>query len=313
MLHEHRSPPPNRATTPMSADPRPWARLNACFADPEVDEVLVNGMAAVYVERNGVLYHQGVGWPAGEIERVVQHAIAPLGLSFDRAHPVVDARLHDGSRLHAVAPPVAIDGPYLSVRRFRTRALTLDDFGFDTAQTERVRHAVESGHSILVSGGTSTGKTSLLNVLAECIPDAARVVTIEENAELRLGCAHVVRLEARPANGEGAGAVSVRQLVRAALRMRPDRLVVGEVRGGEAYDLVQALNTGHSGMMATVHANSPERAIDRLVDLAAQSGTGSPLDRARIASSIAVIIQLERVHGTRRVAAIREWSEDRAW
>lgn len=266
--------------------------------------MLVNGASAVYVERCGVLHRFGAGWPPGEIERVVQHAVAPLGLSFDRAHPIVDARLADGSRLHAVAPPVALDGPYLSVRRFRTRTLNLEAFGFDAAQGAALRRAVATGQSILVSGGTSTGKTSLLNVLGEFIPDDERIVTIEENAELRLRSPHVVRLEARPPNAEGAGAVSVRELVRAALRMRPDRLVVGEVRGGEAYDLVQALNTGHSGMMATVHANSPERAVDRLVDLAAQSGTGKPLDRARIAASFGVIIQLERSAGRRQVASI---------
>ncbi|MGB2758270.1 MAG: ATPase, T2SS/T4P/T4SS family [Acidimicrobiia bacterium] len=294
------SAPPHMQTH----DPRPWALLNACFADPEVDEVLVNGADSVFVERSGILYRLGAGWSEGEIERVVQYAIAPLGLSFDRAHPIVDARLPDGSRLHGVAAPVAIDGPYLSVRRFRTRSLSLVDFGFDQAAATHVEDAVRNGATILVSGGTSTGKTSLLNVLASFIPTAERIVSIEENAELRLRSPHVVRLEARPANADGIGAVPVRELVRAALRMRPDRLIVGEVRGGEAYDLVQALNTGHAGMMTTVHANSPEMAIDRLVDLAAQARVGVPMNRGRVARSVSLVVQLERVGGRRRVAAV---------
>ncbi len=289
----------------MSPEPRPWSRLEACFADPTVDEVLVNGRDAVYVERDGTLERFSDGWPEGEVERVVQLAIAPLGLSFDRAHPVVDARLGDGSRVHAVGAPVALDGPYLCVRRFQARALDPESFGIDAQQAALLQFAVSSGYSILISGGTSTGKTTLLNLLARWIPPAARVVTIEENAELQLQSPHVVRMEARPGNTDGAGEVSVRALVRAALRMRPDRLVVGEVRGLEAYDLLQALNTGHAGCMATVHANNPEGAIDRLVDLAAQAQVGTPLVRQRVADAFDLIIQLTRIEGHRRIAGIR--------
>lgn len=283
----------------------PWARLAAYFSDAEVDEVLVNGATAVYVERGGVLHPRGDGWSSDEIQRVVQHAVAPLGLSFDRAHPIVDARLPDGSRLHAVAPPVALDGPYLSVRRFRTRVRTLEHFGVGAALADRLRSVVSEGASMLVAGGTSTGKSTLLNILASFIPHDQRVVTIEENAELRLHAPHVVRLEARTANAEGAGAVSVRELVRAAMRMRPDRIVVGEVRGPEAYDLLQALNTGHSGVVATIHANDPASALVRLGDLVSEAGEVAHIAASRAEQAFDVVVQVGRQAGARRIVDVR--------
>jgi pilus assembly protein CpaF len=222
---------------------------------------------------------------------------------------MVDARLPDGSRLHAVIPPLAVDGPCVTIRRFGARVVELDDFGLDGAAARFVQRSVRAGWNLLVAGATSAGKTTLLNALSRAIPHAERVVTIEETAELRLAQPHVVRLEARPANAEGIGAVSVRELVRAALRMRPDRLVVGEVRGGEALDMLQALNTGHDGSMSTIHANGTADALTRLETLVLMADSGLPLAavRAQMASCIdAVVFVVRRPHGARRVEAIAE-------
>ena len=207
--------------------------LEPLLADPGVTEVMVNGPGRAYVERHGELLPVALDLEAPAIVRLVERIVAPLGLRIDRASPMVDARLPDGSRLHAVIPPLAIDGPCVTIRRFGARAVPLDDFGVGAAVAAMLGWAVAAGWNLLVSGGTSAGKTTLLNALSRAIPPGERVVTIEETAELQLAQPHVVRLEARPANAEGAGGVTVRQLVRAALRMRPDRLVVGEVRGGE--------------------------------------------------------------------------------
>jgi pilus assembly protein CpaF len=222
---------------------------------------------------------------------------------------MVDARLPDGSRLHAVIPPLAIDGPYVTIRRFGTRAIPLDAFGLGEAPSTFLGWAVNAGWNLLVAGGTSAGKTTLLNALSGTIPAADRIVTIEETAELRLAQPHVVRLEARPPNAEGAGAVGVRELVRAALRMRPDRLVVGEVRGAEALDMLQALNTGHDGSMSTIHANGPADALSRLETLVLLADAGLPLAavRAQVVASVdAVVFLARRAGGIRRVEAIAE-------
>jgi pilus assembly protein CpaF len=222
---------------------------------------------------------------------------------------MVDARLADGSRLHAVIPPLAVDGPCVTIRRFGTRAITLGEFGVDGAAATFLRWTVAAGWNLLVAGATSAGKTTLLNALSQSIPHSERVVTIEETAELRLAQPHVVRLEARPPNAEGAGGVTVRALVRAALRMRPDRLVVGEVRAGEALDMLQALNTGHDGSMCTIHANGPVDALARLETLVLLADSGLPLPavRAQVASSIDAVVFVARGrHGDRRVEAIAE-------
>ena len=208
--------------------------LEPLLADPEVSEVMLNGPGRAYVERAGRLEVVELDLDAGGIVRLVERVVAPLGLRLDRASPMVDARLADGSRLHALIPPLALDGPCVTIRRFRARPVDLDAFGATGAPGAFLRWTVAAGWNLLISGGTSAGKTTLLNSLSAAIPAGERVVTIEETAELRLAQPHVVRLEARPPNAEGAGAVSVRALVRAALRMRPDRIVVGEVRGGEA-------------------------------------------------------------------------------
>jgi pilus assembly protein CpaF len=220
---------------------------------------------------------------------------------------MVDARLPDGSRLHAVAPPVAVEGTCLAIRRFGARPFPLQAFGLGGDDAALLRRAVRSGWNLLVSGGTGAGKTSLLNSLSAAVPDRERIVTIEETAELRLAHPHVVRLEARPPNAEGAGAVSVRDLVRAGLRLRPDRLIVGEVRGPEAFDMLQALNTGHAGSLGTIHANGTVDALARLETLVLLAGTGLPpaAVRAQIGASVTAVVHVaRRPGGARRVTAI---------
>lgn len=283
------------------------------LADPEVTEVMINGPGRAWVERAGRLEPVDLALSSSDIERIVERVVAPLGLRCDRSTPVVDARLPDGSRLHAVLPPVALDGPYVTIRRFRALALPLEAFGPDVHLHRLVRWAVQAGWNMLVSGGTSSGKTTLLNTLSAWLPVADRIVTIEETAELRLAQPHVVRLEARPANAEGAGAVTMRDLVRTALRMRPERIVVGEVRGPEALDMIEALNTGHDGSLSTIHANGPAEALLRLETLALRAGVDLP-SRAihqHVTSSIDAVIQVARApEGERRIVAASEVGVD---
>ena len=283
--------------------------LEPLLADPAVTEVMLNGPGRAYVERRGTIEPVALGLDAPTIVALVERVVAPLGLRLDRASPMVDARLADGSRLHAVIPPLAVDGPCVTIRRFGARAVDLADFALGTDACAFLEWAVGAGWNLLVAGATSAGKTTLLNALSRAIPAGERVVTIEETAELRLLQPHVVRLEARPANAEGVGAVSVRDLVRAALRMRPDRLVVGEVRGGEALDMLQALNTGHDGSLSTIHANGTVDALHRLETLVLLAAAGLPLAaiRSQIAASIdAVVFVARRPGGLRRVEAVAE-------
>ena len=283
--------------------------LEPLLADPEVSEVMLNGPGRAYVERAGRLEAVELDLDAGGIVRLVERVVAPLGLRLDRASPMVDARLADGSRLHALIPPLALDGPCVTIRRFRARPVDLDAFGARDAAGKFLRWTVAAGWNLLISGGTSAGKTTLLNSLSAAIPAGERVVTIEETAELRLAQPHVVRLEARPPNAEGAGAVSVRDLVRTSLRMRPDRIVVGEVRGGEALDMLQALNTGHDGSLSTVHANGPVDVLPRLETLVLMAGAALPLVavRSQIGAAIDAVVHVTRsVRGSRRVEAIGE-------
>jgi pilus assembly protein CpaF len=289
--------------------------LEPLLADPTVTEVMLNGPGRAYVERRGELEPVDLGLDAASIVHLVERVVAPLGLRLDRASPMVDARLPDGSRLHAVIPPLAVDGPCVTIRRFGARPVPLDAFGVDASATTMLRQVVASGWNVLVAGATSAGKTTLLNALSAAVPYSDRIVTIEETAELRLLQPHVVRLEARPANAEGVGAVGVRELVRAALRMRPDRLVVGEVRGGEALDMLQALNTGHDGSLSTIHANGPADALTRLETLVLFADSGLPLAavRAQIAASVdAVVFVARRAGGVRRIEAIAEVGESGA-
>jgi pilus assembly protein CpaF len=287
--------------------------LEPLLADPTVTEVMINGPGRAYVERRGQLEPVALGLDAASIVHLVERVVSPLGLRLDRASPMVDARLPDGSRLHAVIPPLAVDGPCVTIRRFAAQPIRLDEFGVTPVEEAFLRAMVEAGWNLLIAGATSAGKTTLLNALSRAIPAHDRIVTIEETAELRLAQRHVVRLEARPANSEGVGAVTVRDLVRAALRMRPDRLVVGEVRGAEALDMLQALNTGHDGSLSTIHANGPADALARLETLVMLADSGLPLDavRAQVVASIdAVVFVARRVGGVRRIEAIAEVGND---
>jgi pilus assembly protein CpaF len=282
--------------------------LEPLLADPAVTEVMLNGPGRAYVERGGVVAPVDLDLDAGEIVRLAERVIAPLGLRLDRASPMVDARLPDGSRLHAVLPPLAVDGPCVTIRRFGARSLSPQDFDAGGDAARFLGWMVGAGWNVLVAGATGAGKTTLLNTLSRAIPEQERVLTIEETAELRLVQPHVVRLEARPANAEGVGAVTVRDLVRAALRMRPDRIVVGEVRGGEALDMLQALNTGHDGSLCTVHANSARDSLRRLETLALFGGAGLPLPavREQIAACVDAVVAVGR-DGPHRI--VREIAE----
>jgi pilus assembly protein CpaF len=287
--------------------------LEPLLADPEVTELMLNGPGRAYVERAGRIEPVDLVLDAAGIVRIIERVVAPLGLRLDRSSPMVDARLPDGSRVHAVIPPLAIDGPCVTIRRFGARVVSLSAFGVDDEAESFLRWAVAAGWNLLIAGGTSTGKTTLLNALSGAIPAGERIVTIEETAELRLVQPHVVRLEARPPNAEGMGGVSVRELVRTALRMRPDRLVVGEVRGGEALDMLQALNTGHDGSLSTVHANRGADMLTRLETLVLLGNSGLPLAavRAQIAAALDGVVFVTRTAAGRRVEQIAEIAGDR--
>jgi pilus assembly protein CpaF len=288
--------------------------LEDLLADPAVEEVMVNGPGQVYVERGGRIEPTGVVFEGEEeLRNAIERILAPLGRRVDELSPMVDARLADGSRVNVVIPPLAIDGPALSIRRFGARRpgpRELVELGSMTEDQHRLlEDAVAARRSVLVSGGTGSGKTTLLNALSSFISPGERVVTIEDAAELRLQQPHVVRMESRPAGVEGRGEVTIRDLLRNALRMRPDRIVIGEVRGPEALDLVTALNTGHDGALSTVHANSPADALSRLETLALMAGIGLPHDAIaeQVQRGIDLIVHLERgADGARRVAEIAE-------
>jgi pilus assembly protein CpaF len=302
-----------RLVTELADEVAGLGPLEPLLADPDVTEIMVNGPGRCFVERAGRLEPVVLALDETGIRRIAERILAPLGLRLDPASPMVDARLPDGSRLHAVVPPLALDGPYLTIRRFGARRVTVEDFAAGPAAAAFLDWAVRTGWNLVVAGGTGSGKTTLLNALASAIDPAERVVTIEETAELRVGQPHVVRLEARPANAEGAGEVPVRALVRTALRMRPDRLIVGEVRGAEALDLLQALNTGHEGSISTVHANTPRDALHRVATLALFSGVPLPFASVadQVRSAVDGVVQVERGRsGARRIVAIAETSCD---
>lgn len=285
--------------------------IEMLLRDPDVTDVLVNRPDEVWVERHGVLARAEVSFPDdAAVLAAVERVIAPLGLRLDRSSPSVDARLADGSRLHAVVPPASVDGPMVAVRRFTQAVPDLDALlGAGSAtetQVRLLRSVVESRRNIIVSGGTGAGKTTLLNLLAAEIPPEERVVTIEDAAELALP-GHVVRLEAHPPNADGHGGVTIRALLRSALRLRPDRIIVGEVRGPEALDMVWALNSGHLGSLSTVHANSPEEAMWRLQTLAlSDGGVAYEAVRRQIESGIHAVVQVERTTTGRKIASIEE-------
>jgi pilus assembly protein CpaF len=288
--------------------------LEPLLADPSVDEVMVNGPGSVYVERRGRIEPAGVEFPGdAELMHAIERVLAPLGRRVDEASPLCDARLADGSRVNVVIPPLSLSGPCMTIRRFRREGFSLRELVVGGTVPPEVAEllavAVAARASVLVSGGTGSGKTTTLNALSGAIPGEERIVTIEDAAELRLRQRHVVRLEARPANLEGRGEVTIRQLVRNALRMRPDRIVVGEVRGAEALDMLQALNTGHDGSLTTVHANSPEDALRRVETLALMAGVGLPhaAVREQVASALDLVVHQTRLaDGARRVEVLAE-------
>ncbi len=291
-----------------------YGPIQPLLNDPDVSEVMVNGPQKVYVEKKGQLTKTGVTFENdAHVLRVIDRIILPLGRRVDADSPTVDARLPDGSRVNAVIPPVAIDGPTITIRKFRKDKLTVQqlvDFGSLTPQmAEFLRACVISRLNIVISGGTGSGKTTLLNVLSTMIPSDERIVTIEDAAELQLQQDHIVRLETKVASVEGKGQVTIRDLVRNSLRMRPDRIVVGECRGGETLDMLQAMNTGHDGSLTTLHANTPRDALARLETMVLMAGMDLPVKviRQQVSAAVDLIIQQTRLKdGSRKVTAITE-------
>ncbi|MCX6552469.1 MAG: ATPase, T2SS/T4P/T4SS family [Acidobacteria bacterium] len=288
--------------------------LEDLLADPAVTEIMVNGAQKIYVERKGKLELTHVQFLSNDhLRLVIERIVAPIGRRVDEKVPLVDARLTDGSRVNAIIPPLALDGPALTIRKFAKSYLTVEDlvkFGSLTQQMATLlAAAVRARQNIVVSGGTGSGKTTLLNLLAGYIPSDERIVTIEDSAELRLAQDHVVRLESRPPNIEGEGAITIRDLVKNALRMRPDRVVIGECRGGETLDMLQAMNTGHDGSLTTVHANTPTDALSRIETMSLMSGLDLPARaiRDQIAAAVHLIVQQARLpDGSRRITHISE-------
>jgi pilus assembly protein CpaF len=282
--------------------------LEPLLAGGDVTEVMVNGPGPVWIERHGAIEATEVCLDRAAIDLLVERIVAPLGLRADRTSPLVDARLPDGSRVNVVIPPLAIDGPCITIRRFGALAIPLRAL-CPPDVAELLERAVRDRANIVVSGGTGAGKTTLLNALAAAIPDGERIVTVEDAAELRLPGRHVVRLEARPGNADGVGAVTVRALVRNALRMRPDRIIVGEVRGTEALDMLQAMNTGHDGSLSTCHANAPVDALRRIETMVMMGDVGLPLGaiREQLVSALDLVAHVaRRADGSRAIVAVAE-------
>lgn len=288
--------------------------LEPLLADPTISDILVNNSRQVYVERGGLIELTDVTFVNdAHLMKIIDKIVSRVGRRIDESSPMVDARLQDGSRVNAIVPPLALDGPVLSIRRFATTPYTMDDFiRFKTVvpeMAELLAGLVRAKINVLISGGTGGGKTTLLNILSGYVPVNERIITIEDAAELQLQQPHVVRLETRPSNIEGKGEVTQRALVRNALRMRPDRIILGEVRGPEAFDMLQAMNTGHEGSMSTIHANSPRDALMRLENMLGMAGVNSVprVMRSQISSAINVVVQVARLSdGKRKVISLQE-------
>src|SRR5438552_1221478 len=288
--------------------------IERLLADDSVTEIMVNGPYDIWVERQGRLYQTTVRFnDDSHLRRIINKMVAQVGRRIDESSPMVDARLPDGSRVNAVIPPLSLSGPLVTIRKFANKRLDLQEMiRLSTLSEETVdflQRCIAAQLNILISGGTGTGKTTLLNALSQAVSDAERIVTIEDAAELQLKQAHVLRLEGRPKNIEGQGEISIRDLVRNALRMRPDRIIVGEVRGAESLDMLQAMSTGHDGSLTTVHANAPRDALARIETMVLMAGYDLPLRaiRQQIASALDLIVHLERLEdGSRRVTAITE-------
>jgi pilus assembly protein CpaF len=288
--------------------------LEPLLSDPTISDILVNTYSSVYVERRGKLEKTAISFADdAHLMKIIDKIVSRIGRRVDESSPMVDARLPDGSRVNAIIPPLAIDGPILSIRRFAVNPLTMRDFlAFKTLTREMAQileALVRAKLNVMVSGGTGSGKTTLLNILSGYIPGDERIVTIEDAAELQLQQPHVVRLETRPANIEGRGEVTQRALVRNALRMRPDRIILGEVRGAEALDMLQAMNTGHEGSMTTIHANSPRDSLTRLENMIGMAGMNLPTKamRHQVSSALSVIVQIARLtDGRRKIVSVQE-------
>src|SRR5918994_889820 len=301
-----------RLTAEILDDILGYGPLERLIADDSITEIMCNGPDDVWIERGGKLYETTVRFTdESHLRRIINKIVSQIGRRIDEASPMVDARLPDGSRVNAIIPPLSLSGPLMTIRKFSRRRLTLEDMinigSLSEESAEFLSRCIEAQLNMLISGGTGSGKTTLLNALTASIPNNERIVTIEDAAELNLHQRHVLRLEARPPNIEGEGHVPIRDLVRNSLRMRPDRILVGEVRGAEALDMLQAMNTGHEGSIATVHANSAEDAIMRLETLASMTDLTIPFEalRDQVNSAIDVIVQLERnIDGSRRVVEV---------
>jgi pilus assembly protein CpaF len=304
----------NRLLDAVADETIGYGPIGPFLRDPTVSEVMINGPDEIYIERKGKLELAEVHYNGNaHVLRSVDNIIVPMGRKIDRTQPLVDARLPDGSRVNVIIPPCALDGATVTIRKFPTKRITAQDlvsFGSISAQmAEFMEACVKARLNIVVSGGTGSGKTTLLNVLSSFIPEDERICTVEDAAELQLHQPHIVRLETAPALPDGSGGVTIRDLVRNSLRMRPDRIVVGEVRGGEALDMLQAMNTGHDGSLTTVHANSPRDAISRLEVLVLMAGFDLPVRvvRTQITSAVNLIVQQERMRdGSRKVTRITE-------
>jgi len=296
------------------ADILGYGPLEPMLQDPEITEIMVNGAHTIYVERFGKIELTEASFENdAHLRRIIDRIVAPIGRRVDEASPMVDARLPSGYRVNATIPPLALDGSMLTIRKFSATPFTGQDLISNGTMTARLlaflRACVEARINIVISGGTGSGKTTLLNVVAQFIPEAERVITIEDVAELQLGRAHVLRLEKRPPNIEGRGEITIRQLVINSLRMRPDRIVVGEARGGEALDMLQAMNTGHDGSMTTVHSNSPRDSLRRIETMVLMAGMELPLKaiREQVGSAIELVVHMERLRdGTRKIVSVTE-------
>ena len=303
-----------RIVEEISADVIGYGAITPYLDDPDVTEIMANNTDGIWIERRGLIEDTGVSFPDdASLRRVIDRIVAAIGRRIDESSPMVDARLPDGSRVNAVIPPLAVDGPALTIRKFSKMVLGPEDYIRTGSATPMLMDflatCVEGKLNILVSGGTGTGKTTLLNVLSNFIPAGDRIVTIEDAVELRLNQRHVVRLEARPSNIEGRGEVTIRDLVRNALRMRPDRIIVGECRSGEALDMLQAMNTGHEGSLGTLHANTPRDALSRMETMVLMAGLDLPIRaiREQIASALDLIVHISRLRdGTRRITQVVE-------
>jgi pilus assembly protein CpaF len=312
LLYNHETR--NRLLKLVVADIVGYGPIEPLLENPDITEIMVNGPHRVYVEKFGLLKETDVQFEnESHLMRVIDRIVSPIGRRVDEASPMVDARLPNGFRVNATIPPLSLDGATLTIRKFATRPFQVQDLISNNTLSISVANflkaCVEARINLVVSGGTGTGKTTFLNVLSSFIPEDERVITIEDTAELQLGKPHVVRLEKRPPNIEGKGEISIRQLVINALRMRPDRIVVGECRGGEAVDMLQAMNTGHDGSMTTIHANSTRDALRRIETMVMMAGMDLPLRaiREQVASSMELIVQLERMKdGTRKIVKVSE-------